>query len=91
MGRAKRKVYKKGGVAGFLGRNHSLSTYFTTFKKKCVIWKLLMGALIGTMESALIAVLKPRQECSLKWFFDKTALINIKGKILRQDLVENVF
>lgn len=26
-----------------------------------------------------------------KWLFDKTSLINIKGKILKQDLVKNVF
>lgn len=26
-----------------------------------------------------------------KWLFDKTALINTKGNILKQDLVENVF
>lgn len=50
-----------------------------------------MGTLIGTIESALIASFKPRQECLFKWLFDRTALKSFKDKILKQDLVKNLF
>lgn len=35
--------------------------------------------------------IKTKIKVVFKWLFDKTALINTDGKILKQDLVKNVF
>lgn len=34
---------------------------------------------------------KTKTKVIFKWLFDKTALINTKGKILKQDLVKYVY